>query len=604
MNKGKEGPKIKDVELSKTEIEEKLSDSHSEQKTRKYTRGKLLGRGGFARCYEFICQDNNKIFAAKVINKLNLSTDRQRLKLRTEIKIHKSLHHDQVVAFEHNFEDNDNVYILLEVCQNQTLNELLKRRKTLTEIEVQCYIIQLIKGLQYLHSHKIIHRDLKLGNLFLTDKMKLKIGDFGLATKLDYDGEKKKTVCGTPNYISPEVIDAGMGGHSYEVDIWSIGIIIYTLLVGKPPFETNDIKLTYKNIKSVVFSFPETAVISKSAVNLIKRILVREPKDRPSFEEILRDDFFNQGAAIPKLLPSASLATAPSLDYIKKFMPNADEKGICHLYESKNIEDEQTNSNTNDKNEGSEKTASETKKEEEAPNQTENANPENEPEALKGAEIFVIKWVDYSSKYGLGYLLNNGFIGVYFNDCTKILLNPRTNHISYVERKTTEEKDIIYSFSLNHAPKELQKKIMIFQHFKKYFDEEMKCDKEKELKEKEEKGEKVKMCKNVKRVRRRAIIRKSIHEGDKEENIFVRKWMKTQHAIIFRLSDKTIQVGFKDNTEIILCKDTVNYKNKKGEMNVFKLEEALKSYNYEMNKRIKYIQNILTKMIKANSAKV
>ena len=109
------------------------------------------------------------------------------------------------------------------MCKNQTLNELLRRRKTLTEIEVQCYVIQLIKGLQYLHSHKIIHRDLKLGNLFLTDKMELKIGDFGLATKLDYDGEKKKTVCGTPNYIAPEVLDGG--GHSYEVDIWAIGII-------------------------------------------------------------------------------------------------------------------------------------------------------------------------------------------------------------------------------------------------------------------------------------------------------------------------------------------------------------------------------------------
>ena len=160
MNKGKDGPKIKDVELTRTEIEEKINDPHSQQKTRKYTRGKLLGRGGFARCYEFICQDNNKVFAAKVINKENLSTERQKQKLRTEIKIHKSLHHNQVVAFEHNFEDEENVYILLELCKNQTLNELLKRRKALTEIEVQYYIIQLIKGLIYLHSHKIIHRDL------------------------------------------------------------------------------------------------------------------------------------------------------------------------------------------------------------------------------------------------------------------------------------------------------------------------------------------------------------------------------------------------------------------------------------------------------------
>ena len=125
---------------------------------------------------------------------MNLKEKRQIQKLIREIKIHKSLHHEQVVAFEHNFEDKDNVYILLELCENQTLNELLKRRKNLSELEVQYYFIQLIKGLQYLHSHKIIHIDLKSGNLFLTDKMELKIGDFGLATKLDYEGKKNNSM--------------------------------------------------------------------------------------------------------------------------------------------------------------------------------------------------------------------------------------------------------------------------------------------------------------------------------------------------------------------------------------------------------------------------
>ena len=135
--------KKKDNTLSYQEIEEKIKVLNKGEKIRKYTKGKLLGRGGFAYCYEFVCQDNNKVFAAKVINKENLQQPRQKQKLLIEIKIHKSLHHNQVVAFEHNFEDKENVYILLELCKNQTLNELLKRRKTLTELEVQCYIIQL-----------------------------------------------------------------------------------------------------------------------------------------------------------------------------------------------------------------------------------------------------------------------------------------------------------------------------------------------------------------------------------------------------------------------------------------------------------------------------
>lgn len=608
MKKGNEPPKPKDIELTRTEIEEKIGSSQSEIKIRKYKRGKLLGRGGFARCYEFTCLDNNKVFAAKVINKQNLTSSRQKQKLITEIKIHKSVHHDQVVAFEHNFEDNENVYILLEVCKNQTLNELFKRRKKLTEIEVQCYIIQLVKGLQYLHSHKIIHRDLKLGNLFLTDKMQLKIGDFGLATKLDYDGEKKKTVCGTPNYIAPEVIDGGAGGgHSYEVDIWAIGIIIYIFIVGKPPFETTDLKQTYKKIKSIQFEFPKDVHISTAAKNLIKRILVKEPKKRPSLNDILMDDFFNIGALIPKFMPSASMACPPTLDYIRKFMPNADENGICHLHDKKDKNLEENNISEEKKEESATNETTNNNDENKINNESDNKEKEKEPEKIKGAEIYVNKWVDYSTKYGLGYLLNNGNIGVYFNDYTKILLNPTSNNFSYVERKMTDEKDMIISFKQNGEPKEIKKKMLVFQNFKKYFEEEIKSEKEKEEKEKQGKEEPLKMCKTSKGKKTKKVEKVPPKEQDltpKEgDSVFIRKWMKTKHAIIFRLSNKTIQVVFKDHTEVILFKDTVTYKNKNGEMSVFKIEDALNSSNFEMNKRIKYTQSILTKMVNANQVK-
>ena len=100
-----------------------------------------------------------------------------------------------------------------------------------------------------MHQNRIIHRDLKLGNLFLTDKMEVKVGDFGLAAKIEFDGERKRTVCGTPNYIAPEVLE-NKNGHSFEVDIWSFGVILYAMLIGKPPFETSDVKTTYKRIKA------------------------------------------------------------------------------------------------------------------------------------------------------------------------------------------------------------------------------------------------------------------------------------------------------------------------------------------------------------------
>ena len=242
-------------------VEEKVIKVNGEVAIRRYNKGRFLGKGGFARCYEFTSLDSKKITAAKVVPKASLTKSRQKQKLMSEIKIHRSLHHQGVVGFEHFFEDAENVYILLELCPNQTMNELLRRRKRLIELEVQCYILQIVNTLKYLHAHRVIHRDLKLGNLFLSEKMEIKIGDFGLATKLEFDGERKRTICGTPNYIAPEVLD-GKTGHSYEVDVWSLGVIIYTLLVGKPPFETADVKTTYRRIKMNAYSFPDSVQLS------------------------------------------------------------------------------------------------------------------------------------------------------------------------------------------------------------------------------------------------------------------------------------------------------------------------------------------------------
>ena len=106
---------------------------------------------------------------------------------------------------------------------------------------------------------------MKLGNVFISENMEIKLGDFGLATKLDFDGDRKRTICGTPNYIAPEILENKEAGHSYEVDIWSLGVITYTLLIGKPPFETNDVKATYKKIKLNQYSFPEGVSISSEA---------------------------------------------------------------------------------------------------------------------------------------------------------------------------------------------------------------------------------------------------------------------------------------------------------------------------------------------------
>ena len=131
---------------------------------------------------------------------------RAKQKLQSEIRIHRTLNHTNIVRFERFFEDSDNAYMLLELCANNSMSDLMKRRKKLTDFETRYYLLQIVESLKYLHKHGVIHRDLKLGNLFLDHKMRIKVGDFGLATRLNHPDERKKTICGTPNYIAPEIL--------------------------------------------------------------------------------------------------------------------------------------------------------------------------------------------------------------------------------------------------------------------------------------------------------------------------------------------------------------------------------------------------------------
>ena len=565
---------------TQTIVEEKIVKLNGEIQIRKYQKSRLLGKGGFARCYEFINLETKEVTAAKIIPKKALVKSRAKQKLISEIKIHKSLHHPNIVSFVHYFEDTENVYLLIEICQNQTLNDLLKRRKKLTELEIQCYTIQLIKALKYLHSHRIIHRDLKLGNLFISDKMELKVGDFGLATKLEFDGERKRTVCGTPNYIAPEILE-GKSGHSYEVDIWSLGVIIYTLIIGKPPFETNNVKETYKRIKMGNYNFPENALLSNPTREIIQRILVLDPNQRPSLDDILLSDFFNMGISIPKVMQHSTLACPPNLNYIKQFIPDVGNNGIVNNFISKGIKKNNINnsdiniSNDNNKNESDRSKISNYKYDRNYSknNHSRDIQILNYPEANG---VYIKKWIDYSMKYGLGYILSNGHVGVYFNDSTKIIYKPNGANFIYIERKVDRNENISSHDFNENFNKDLNKKVILLNHFKSYLLEEAK----------------------------NTIVEKKTSENiDENKFVYLKKWMKTKHSTLFRLSNKLVQVCFIDQTEIHLSSETkvVTYVNKRGERLTFHLANAFDSNNIEMIKRLRYTKQILMHMLTART---
>ncbi|AET38549.1 polo kinase CDC5 Ecym_3035 [Eremothecium cymbalariae DBVPG len=260
-------------------------------KGRDYHRGMFLGEGGFARCFQ-MKDDSGKIFAAKTVAKISIKSEKTRKKLLSEIQIHKSMRHPNIVQFTDCFEDDTNVYILLEICPNGSLMDLLKQRKQLTEPEVRFFTTQIVGAIKYMHSRRIIHRDLKLGNIFFDKHFNLKIGDFGLAAVLANDRERKYTICGTPNYIAPEVLTGKHTGHSFEVDVWSIGVMIYALLIGKPPFQAKEVNTIYERIKVCDFNFPRDKPISSEAKVLIKDILSLDPLERPSLTEIMEYVWF------------------------------------------------------------------------------------------------------------------------------------------------------------------------------------------------------------------------------------------------------------------------------------------------------------------------
>ncbi|GAA5838041.1 hypothetical protein JCM9279_004110 [Rhodotorula babjevae] len=258
-------------------------------------RGDLLGEGGFARVYLCTEPDGVSYKALKVIDKCQLKSTKTKAKLFAEIKIHQAMQHPNIIAFESCFEDEGNVYMQLELCSNGSLLDLLRVRKRYSEPEARFYLTQLVGACDYMHANSVIHRDLKLGNLMLDSNMDLRVGDFGLAALVKFPGERKKTICGTPNYIAPEILFDSKGGHSFEVDIWSIGVILYTLLIGRPPFQTKDVKNIYRKIRDNAYSFPADHALSPESLDLISWILNPTPTSRPTLAQILAHPWFVTG---------------------------------------------------------------------------------------------------------------------------------------------------------------------------------------------------------------------------------------------------------------------------------------------------------------------
>ncbi|XP_033639138.1 serine/threonine-protein kinase PLK1-like [Asterias rubens] len=519
---------------------------------KKYKKGRFLGKGGFAKCYELIDVATNTTYAGKIVSKALLVKPHQKDKMSMEIAIHRSVHHKHIVGFHGFFEDDDNVYILLELCRRRSLMELHKRRRAITEPETRYFMRHAILAMQYLHRNQVIHRDLKLGNLFIDDEMDLKVGDFGLATKIEKEGERKRTLCGTPNYIAPEVL--AKKGHSYEVDIWSLGCIMFTLLVGKPPFETSCLKDTYLRIKRNEYCIPSSCKVSPAARSLISRLLKNNPHERPSIESLLEDTFFTSDYLPPKL-PTTCLTIAPRFAPMVSRKPlqeiNCKEENVQttsgalkagmemlrKASGSKSTQLHHENQATGKERTGSVKPQLVQAVEEchmtdllaqlvsvvhSKPSEIQDPKMDDAEDPAAAPVLWISKWVDYSDKYGLGYQLSDGSFGVLFNDSTKLLLQSNGENIEYIERDGTEKFAGMQTY-----PETMRKKVTLLKYFRNYMSEHL--------------------------LKTGAAV--TPLESDNLARLpCLRTWFRTRSAIVLHLSNGTLQINFfQDHTKVILC---------------------------------------------------
>ncbi len=533
---------FKDGEMI-TQMKEKFS---GEKKIETYIKGEKIGKGGFSTCYKLYNVQDKKIYAAKEIIKNKSSYDR----IKNEIDIYEYLKHDNIVNQKEHFIYNDTQYLIFEFCENRDLSHLIDKRKKLKEIEVQYYITQLIQALIHLHDRNIVHRDLKLGNIFLTGKMELKLGDFGLAKKLSFRDEKISEMVGTPAYMAPEILENK--GYSLEVDIWSLGVIMYYLIIGKLPFN----KQNQEDIKRV--SFPKKAIISRAAKSLIEQILVKDPKERPSLKQILRHDFFTLGRSIPRLIPKVFMYKDPSINYIRYFMMDANDNGI--------VDRELSNESTNLKGIIIEK---------------EDENEENKVRT----DIYVTKCHEIK-KYGLGYQLSNNNFGVYFNDTTKIIYDWRKDSYHYIgnneETKSFTEKDI----EEIKEPKDLNKKCKILKTFQEVLTRDKNATSTISRNENYNDYE-----------------RKDDGMNDSSVPVYVKKYYSyDKQSILIRLTNKDIQIYFLSGETILLSKEEkevtfIKKNNAQLETLKYPLQEIMETQNYDIIRKMQYSKSLLERII-------
>ncbi|XP_029318421.1 serine/threonine-protein kinase 33 [Cottoperca gobio] len=275
-----------------------------------YEFGKKLGQGSFGVVYEATHIETQTKWAIKEVCRPVAGSSTAKM-LWQEINILKQVNHAHIIHLQEVYHTAKITYLVTELCVGGELKQLLQQKKFLTEDETRHIICSLADAVVYLHKRDIVHRDLKLENILVTNylnedddgKINIKVTDFGLSVKTGGVGiENMMTeVCGTPAYMAPEMMSGR--GYSQWCDVWSIGVVMYMLLCGEPPFVSKTKANLLKKIlnKEVKFTQPIWATVSDAAKNILTCLLKVDPAYRMSANQLLEIPWITGDTNVPAM---------------------------------------------------------------------------------------------------------------------------------------------------------------------------------------------------------------------------------------------------------------------------------------------------------------
>ncbi|XP_049863971.1 serine/threonine-protein kinase MARK2-like isoform X16 [Schistocerca gregaria] len=264
----------------------------------KYKLLKTIGKGNFAKVKLAKHVPTGKEVAIKIIDKTQLNPGSLQ-KLFREVRIMKMLDHPNIVKLFQVIETEKTLYLVMEYASGGEVFDYLVLHGRMKEKEARAKFRQIVSAVQYCHQKKIIHRDLKAENLLLDSEMNIKIADFGFSNEFT-PGNKLDTFCGSPPYAAPELFQ-GKKYDGPEVDVWSLGVILYTLVSGSLPFDGSTLRELRERVLRGKYRIP--FYMSTDCENLLKKFLVLNPAKRASLENIMKDKWMNMGYEDDELKP-------------------------------------------------------------------------------------------------------------------------------------------------------------------------------------------------------------------------------------------------------------------------------------------------------------